>query len=108
MTVRAHDQPMLHSLGCLHPVSASIELGVTFLTGFLLSHFWFFYIRLHKGWRRRFLSLQFLDACQGYSQQFLSLLQGFSQGLIFGPKLGYFFLLRHGLSLSDKVKSEQF
>src|SRR2546421_1328385 len=108
MAVRTRDQPMLHALCCLHPVPASIELRVTFLSCFLLSHFWFFHIRLHKGWRRRFLFLQFLDAGKRDTQQFLRLPQSFSQGLVFGPKLGIFFLWRHGLSFSEKVKSEQF
>lgn len=48
------------------------------------------------------------DACQGHFQQFLGLPQCLSQRLIFCPELGSFFLLRHGLSVSEKVKSEQF
>src|SRR5258708_7969678 len=103
-----HD-PMLHDLRRRATGTTMVVFGSTFLPLLLFFRFWLFHVRFDKLRRRRLLLFQFLDADQSLAQIFphlaqlsQGLVEGFSQRLVFRSKVSDFFLLCHGLSLSER------
>ena len=106
---------MLHDLRRHGSLTRAVILCLTLLARLFLFSLRLLRIGLDETRRRRLELLQFLDAFQcnlkpplGLIELVSRLFKGFSQGLVFLPQLGDFFLYSHDLSVSDKVKSEQF
>src|ERR1700694_2234206 len=100
MAVWTRNDAMFHYLGGLRSSTSMVMLRITlFSYGFLFGSF-LFHIGFDKGWRRCFLFFQFFNPSQSDTQQILCLLQRFAQFLVFLPKVSYFFLVCHSLSLS--------
>jgi hypothetical protein len=106
-TIRTGHDPMLHDLCRNGTLTPMIVPGIPFWAWLLFFRLRLFHIGFDKGRGRRLLLFPFLNAGQGMTQQLLCLQECFSQGLVFRPQLGSFFLSRHGLCVSAKVTSEQ-
>ena len=115
VTIGAGHDAMLRDL-CRHRTRTPvIVLRVTLLARLLFFRFWLFHVRFDKLRGRHLLLFQLLDAGQSQAQVFLHLAQlsqclaeGFSQRLVFRSKVSDFFLLCHGLSLSERSSLNTF